>query len=151
MGSPVKIAVVTGGRSGIGRAVALALAHDGYGVIVAGRREQSLETTARQASDAAQPILTVQTDVRDPASVRALFATVTETFGRIDLLFNNAGVGAPPIPLEELSFEQWRSVVDTNLTGAFLCTQGLWTSSWAPHLLRKRIVSKESQRRCCGI
>ena len=92
-------------------------------MVIAGRREDLLQGTAQQASDAAPPMLAVQTDVRDPESVRALFATVAEEYGRVDLLFNNAGVGAPPIPLEDLSFEQWRSVVDTNLTGVFLCTQ----------------------------
>jgi NAD(P)-dependent dehydrogenase (short-subunit alcohol dehydrogenase family) len=115
--------VVTGGGRGIGRAVALALADEGYAVVIAGRHDDSLQETAEQASEAAEPILAVPTDVRDPESVRALFAQVAEEYGRVDLLFNNAGVGAPPIPLEDLSIEQWRAVVDTNLTGAFLCTQ----------------------------
>jgi NAD(P)-dependent dehydrogenase (short-subunit alcohol dehydrogenase family) len=121
--SPAKVAVVTGGGRGIGRAVALALADQGYAVVIAGRHEDSLQATARRASGVAEPMLVVKADVRDPESVRSLFAEVAEKYGRIDLLFNNAGVGPPPIPLEDVSIEQWRSVLDTNLTGAFLCTQ----------------------------
>jgi len=123
MRSSAKIAIVTGGGSGIGRAVALALAHEGYAVIIAGRREDALKATVQETSGAPERMVAVPTDVRDPESVRALFSKVAQTFGRVDLLFNNAGVGAPPIPLEDLSIEQWRLAVDTNLTGAFLCTQ----------------------------
>ncbi|HZU15352.1 MAG TPA: SDR family oxidoreductase [Candidatus Dormibacteraeota bacterium] len=123
MGSRSKVAIVTGGGSGIGRAVALALAREGFSVAVAGRRPQPLEATVAEGVAAGGELLAVPADVTDPASVRALFARVRETFGRLDLLFNNAGQGAPAVPLEELSYEQWRSVVDTNLTGAFLCTQ----------------------------
>ena len=115
-----RIALVTGAGSGIGAAVAVALAHDCWTVVLAGRRLEPLEATATIASTAAVPIAC---DVTDPVSVGSLFAEIDERYGRLDLLFNNAGVGAPPIPLEELSVEQWRSVVDTNLTGAFLCTQ----------------------------
>src|SRR5215467_10411227 len=117
-----KIAIVTGAGSGIGRAVSLALAGDGYSVVLAGRRAEGLQKTAElcQRRDA---ILVVPTDVTKPASVRALFAKTAETFGRLDLLFNNAGTGAPGVPMEDLSFEQWTSVVDVNLTGAFLCAQ----------------------------
>jgi NAD(P)-dependent dehydrogenase (short-subunit alcohol dehydrogenase family) len=121
--SPAKVAVVTGGGRGIGRAVALALADEGYAVVIAGRHEDSLHATAQRASGVAEPMLVVKADVRDPESVRSLFAEVAEKYGRIDLLFNNAGVGPPSIPLEDVSIEQWRSVLDTNLTGAFLCTQ----------------------------
>jgi NAD(P)-dependent dehydrogenase (short-subunit alcohol dehydrogenase family) len=110
-----RIAVITGGGSGIGRATGLALARAGWTVVLAGRRRARLEE--------ARPALAVPTDVRDPASVRALFEQVRSTFGRLDLLFNNAGIGAPAVPLEELALEQWRAVVETNLTGAFLCTQ----------------------------
>ena len=115
-----KIALVTGAGSGIGRAVALALAKAGYTVVLAGRRLPQLEQVAREAGAGA---VGMTADVTDPASVDALFARIANAFGRLDLLFNNAGVSAPPAPLEDLSFDQWRSVVDTNLTGAFLCTQ----------------------------
>jgi len=118
-----KIAVVTGAGSGIGKAVALALAAEGYAIVLAGRRADALEQTVRDAHPHESRLLPVPTDVADPESVRALFDRTKDSFGRIDLLFNNAGVGAPGVPLDELSVEQWRAVVDTNLTGAFLCTQ----------------------------
>jgi NAD(P)-dependent dehydrogenase (short-subunit alcohol dehydrogenase family) len=117
-----KIAIVTGAGSGIGKATALALLREGYSVVLAGRRLETLEQTAA-AGPAGARTLAVPTDVSDPASVRQLFVKTRETFGRLDLLFNNAVTGAPPIPLEELTVEQWRRVVDVNLTGAFLCTQ----------------------------
>ena len=116
-----KVAIVTGAGTGIGRAAAVALAQAGYAVALAGRRREPLEETAAETSGAAA--LVAPTDVADPASVEALFAATKEAFGRLDLLFNNAGLGAPPVPLEELSVEQWQRVVDVNLTGAFLCTQ----------------------------
>jgi NAD(P)-dependent dehydrogenase (short-subunit alcohol dehydrogenase family) len=118
-----KVAIVTGAGSGIGRGVALALLQEGYAVALAGRRVERLESTAQQAGSCGLRALVVPTDVRNPASVRTLFAKTQETFGRLDLLFNNAGSGTPPMPLEELTYEQWQAVVDTNLTGAFLCTQ----------------------------
>ena len=117
------VAIVTGGGTGIGRAVALALAREGYAVVVAGRRREPLDATVEQGRASGARMLAVPTDVAEPASVRALFAAAHETFGRLDLLFNNAGLGAPAVPLEDLPYEQWRVVVDTNLTGAFLCTQ----------------------------
>ena len=123
MGVDQRAAVVTGGGSGIGRAVALALAGEGYAVAVAGRRPEPLEATAERGRALGARMLAVPTDVGDPASVAALFATTEEALGRVDLLFNNAGQGAPAIPLEDLTFEQWQAVVDANLTGAFLCTQ----------------------------
>jgi NAD(P)-dependent dehydrogenase (short-subunit alcohol dehydrogenase family) len=123
MGSLAKVAIVTGGGSGIGRAVALALAGEGYSVVVGGRRKEPLEATAAEGVALGARMLSVPTDVGDPASVRALFATTLETFGRLDLLFNNAGSGAPPVALEDVTYEQWKSVIDANLTGAFLCTQ----------------------------
>ena len=123
MGSMTKVAVVTGGGTGIGRAVALALAGEGYSVVVAGRRKEPLEDTAAEGSKLGARMLAVQADVADPHSVMALFAKTVDTFGRLDLLFNNAGMGAPPVPLEEITYEQWKSVVGANLTGAFLCTQ----------------------------
>ena len=115
-----KIALVTGAGSGIGRAVALALAKVGFTVVLAGRRLPQLEQVAREAGSGS---IAVTADVTDRASVDALFARVAKEFGRLDLLFNNAGVSTPPAPLEDVTLEQWRSVVDTNLTGAFLCTQ----------------------------
>jgi NAD(P)-dependent dehydrogenase (short-subunit alcohol dehydrogenase family) len=118
-----KIALVTGAGSGIGRATALALLREGYAVVLAGRHEETLEQTAKEAGEARNRALPVVADVSDEASVRQLFERTKQTFGRLDLLFNNAGAGAPPIPLEELTMEQWRRVVDVNLTGAFLCTQ----------------------------
>jgi NAD(P)-dependent dehydrogenase (short-subunit alcohol dehydrogenase family) len=120
MTQAAKTAIVTGAGSGIGRAVATALLDAGYNVGLAGRRREPLEATAAAAATRA---LAVPTDVADPASVRALFDAVRSKFGRVDLVFNNAGVGAPPVPLEELSVEQWRNVVDINLTGSFLCVQ----------------------------
>jgi NAD(P)-dependent dehydrogenase (short-subunit alcohol dehydrogenase family) len=116
-----RIALVTGAGSGIGKATALALAKAGYAVVLAGRRKEALDATAAAAKRA--KTLVVPTDVTDPASVKALFAKTKATFGRLDLLFNNAGMGAPPLPMEDLTYEQWRKVVDTNLTGPFLCTQ----------------------------
>ena len=124
MGSMPRVAIVTGGGTGIGRAVAVALAGEGYSVVVAGRRKEPLEATALDGSKLGAKILSVPTDVGDPQSVRALFVQTVEAFGRLDLLFNNAGLGAPPVPLEDVTFEDWKSVVDANLTGAFLCTQG---------------------------
>jgi NAD(P)-dependent dehydrogenase (short-subunit alcohol dehydrogenase family) len=118
-----KIAVVTGAGSGVGRAVALALLTDGYSVALAGRRKEALEATVAANKAPQSRTLVVPTDVGDPASVRALFAKTKDAFGRLDLLFNNAGTGAPPVPLEDLTYEQWKTVVDANLTGAFLCTQ----------------------------
>src|SRR4029077_1819887 len=123
MDSMAKVAVVTGGGTGIGRAVALALAGEGYAVVVAGRRMEPLEATAAEGSKLGARMLAVQTDVSDPRSVRALFAQTVEAFGRLDFLFNNAGSGAPSVPLEDLTYEQWSAVVGANLTGAFLCTQ----------------------------
>jgi NAD(P)-dependent dehydrogenase (short-subunit alcohol dehydrogenase family) len=123
MAADGKIALVTGAGSGIGRATALALLREGYSVVLAGRRRESLGQTVAEAGPAGARARAVAADVSDPASVRALFEETGTTFGRLDLLFNNAGTGAPPVPLEELTVEQWRRVVDVNLTGAFLCTQ----------------------------
>jgi NAD(P)-dependent dehydrogenase (short-subunit alcohol dehydrogenase family) len=123
MSLPNKIAVVTGAGTGIGKAVALALLQDEYRVVLAGRRKEPLERVLTDAGRSAGHALAVPTDVCDPEAVRALFARTKQAFGRLDLLFNNAGTNAPGIPLEDLSYEQWKSVVDVNLTGAFLCTQ----------------------------
>ncbi len=122
MAPRAKIAIVTGAGTGIGKQVALALLAEGYTVALAGRRRKPLEETAREAS-AASRSLVVPTDVSDPASVKALFAKTRKAFGRLDVLFNNAGVFGRPGLLEDLTFEQWSHVVGTNLTGAFLCTQ----------------------------
>jgi NAD(P)-dependent dehydrogenase (short-subunit alcohol dehydrogenase family) len=123
METPGKIAVVTGAGSGIGRASALALVEAGFSVALAGRRRGMLEETADLANAPPPRTLVVQTDVRDPPSVAALFDRVQQTYGRIDLLFNNAGTSTRGIPFEDLTFEQWSNVVATNLTGSFLCAQ----------------------------
>ena len=123
MSAPTKVAIVTGAGTGIGKSAALALLQEGYAVALAGRRQEPLEMTAKAAGSASGQALVVPTNVGDPASVRALFARTREAFGRLDVLFNNAGGGAPPIPLEDLTYEQWQAVVNVNLTGAFLCTQ----------------------------
>ena len=118
-----KIAVVTGAGSGIGRASALALLNNGYKVALAGRRKDALDETAKMAGNNAPNALAVPTDVTKRDDIVALFAKVKSTWGRLDLVFNNAGGGAPPVPLEELPYETWLSVVAANLTGPFLCTQ----------------------------
>ena len=118
-----KIALVTGAGSGIGRAVALGLLNDGFSVVLAGRRAEPLQALAAEAEARGQIAMAVPTDVCEPASVQSLFDTIEDRFGRLDLLFNNAGTGAPAIPLEDLTVEQWKGVVDINLTAVFLCTQ----------------------------
>jgi len=119
----MKVALVTGAGSGIGRASALALLAAGYHVVLAGRRADALNETKALAGHLADHALAVPTDATDPAAVKALFDTTHSTFGRLDVLFNNAGTGAPTVPMDELTFEQWKTVVDINLTGVFLCTQ----------------------------
>jgi NAD(P)-dependent dehydrogenase (short-subunit alcohol dehydrogenase family) len=121
--SPSKIAIVTGAGSGIGKAVAIGLAREGYSVVLAGRRREPLEATALELKQANAKTLVVPADIGDPAAVRELFAKTKEAFGRLDLLFNNAGGSGRAVPLEDLTYEQWKSIVDTNLTGTFLCTQ----------------------------
>jgi NAD(P)-dependent dehydrogenase (short-subunit alcohol dehydrogenase family) len=115
-----KIALVTGAGTGVGRAVSLALLREGYAVVLAGRRKEKLDEVAREANG---PTLVAPADVADPASIRALFAKTKDTYGRLDLLFNNAGIGAPAMPIEELPLDKWQAVVATNLTGLFVCTQ----------------------------
>ena len=119
----MKTAVVTGAGTGIGKAAATALLQNGYRVAFAGRRREPLDAAIAQAGAAAGQALAVPTNVADPASVAALFAEVKAKFGRLDVLFNNAGIGAPGVNMEDLTFEQWKNVVDINLTGSFLCTQ----------------------------
>jgi NAD(P)-dependent dehydrogenase (short-subunit alcohol dehydrogenase family) len=118
-----KIALVTGAGTGIGKASALALLRAGYGVVLAGRRAELLDKAVADAGELGTDALAVPANVADPASVKALFAAAFARFGRLDVLFNNAGGGTPPVPLEDLSYEQWKNTVDVNLTGAFLCTQ----------------------------
>ncbi len=144
MDSTGKVAVVTGAGSGIGKRTALALLESGYSVSLAGRRLNLLETTAREAGSGNSSALVVPTDVTEPNSVRDLFAKTKDTFGRLDLLFNNAGTGTPPIPLEDLTYEQWKTVVDTNLTGAFLCTQEAFRIMKSQHPRGGRIINNGS-------
>jgi NAD(P)-dependent dehydrogenase (short-subunit alcohol dehydrogenase family) len=118
-----KVAIVTGAGSGIGKATALALLREGYRVALAGRRREALDKARAESGPAADRAHVVPTDVADPVSVRALFSETKRAFGRLDVLFNNAGVSAPGVPLEDLTFEQWKNVVDINLTGMFLCMQ----------------------------
>ena len=133
MSTPDKVAVVTGAGSGIGKAAALALVSDGWRVVFAGRRLEPLQQAVVEAAGGNHPqvgagtstarAIAVSTDVTKPDSVRALFARTKEAFGRLDMLFNNAGISAPPVPIEDLAFDAWKNVVDTNLTGMFLCSQ----------------------------
>ena len=118
-----KVAMVTGAGSGVGKASALAFTREGYALVLAGRRVELLEQTVADIGASGPATLIAPADVGDPAAVRDLFSKTKERFGRLDVLFNNAGIGAPPVPMEELSYEQWKAVVDVNLTGAFLCTQ----------------------------
>lgn len=143
MDSTRKVAIITGGGSGIGKRTALALLGEGYAVALAGRRVEPLEKTAAE-SGAGERALAVPTDVADPNSVQRLFATTVETFGRLDLLFNNAGVGAPAVALEDLSFDDWQRVVNINLTGAFLCTQEAFKIMKAQQPRGGRIINNGS-------
>src|SRR5437868_2277545 len=118
-----KVALVTGAGTGIGRATALALMEAGYHAVLAGRRMDMLDETAKLGAGTNVKTLAVPTDMKDPGQIAALFAKTMATFGRLDVLFNNAGIGAPPVPFEDVSVEQWKAVVDTNLTAPFLCTQ----------------------------
>ena len=123
MNTRIKTAIITGAGSGVGRAAALALHSEGYSVSLAGRRLDALKETAGLASSSGERTLVVPTDITDAASVSDLFSRTVSAFGRVDVLFNNAGIGARPVPMEELDIEEWRAVVDVNLTGTFLCTQ----------------------------
>jgi NAD(P)-dependent dehydrogenase (short-subunit alcohol dehydrogenase family) len=141
--SQPKIAIVTGAGTGIGKAAALALMNDGWLVALAGRREQPLKDLAVESGRANQ-CLVVPTDVADPDSVKALFADTVKTWGRVDLLFNNAGVGAPPVPLDELTIEQWRNVVDINLNGMFYCLQQAFAIMKKQQPMGGRIINNGS-------
>ena len=123
MSAQGKVAIVTGAGTGIGKCTALAFLEEGYAVALAGRRAELLEKTAAEAGPAASRTLAVSTDVAAPSSARALFSATKERFGRVDVVFNNAGSTAIGVPLEDLTYEQWKAVVDVNLTGTFLCTQ----------------------------
>ncbi|MDX1432296.1 MAG: SDR family oxidoreductase [Gammaproteobacteria bacterium] len=140
----IKAAVVTGAGTGIGRSAALALLGEGYHVALAGRREAPLEETVGLAGADGSRALVVPTDVAKPESVRALFAKVKESFGRLDVLFNNAGVNVPSVPLEELTYEQWQKVVDVNLTGSFLCTQEAYKLMKSQRPMGGRIINNGS-------
>lgn len=144
MSAITKVAIITGAGTGVGKAAALALLKDGYSVTLAGRRPAPLEQVVASAGVAGNRALIVPADVRDPAAVRALFTRTHETFGRLDVLFNNAGVGAPGIPLEDLSYEQWKTVVDINLTGVFLCTQEAFKLMKAQNPQGGRIINNGS-------
>jgi len=142
--NPEKVAIVTGAGTGIGRQTALALLREGYAVSLAGRRMEKLQETVERAGADRAHALAVPADVSDPASVRALFDRTLEAFGRLDLLFNNAGTGAPPVLLEDLSPEQWKTVVDINLTGVFLCTQEAFRIMKSQSPMGGRIINNGS-------
>jgi NAD(P)-dependent dehydrogenase (short-subunit alcohol dehydrogenase family) len=142
--TPAKVALVTGAGSGIGRAVSIGLLAEGYAVVLAGRRADRLEETVREAGPDASRAVAVPTDVTDPDSVRRLFDVVRAAYRRLDVLFNNAGVSAPGVALEEITLDQWRSAVDTNLTGAFLCTQQAVRLMKTQHPRGGRIINNGS-------
>ncbi len=144
MSATGKVALVTGAGSGIGRAAALALHAAGYAVVLAGRHAATLQETAGLATHGADTMLVVPTDVSDPESVHALFARTKDAYGRLDLLFNNAGIAAPAVPLEEVTYAQWSAVVGVNLTGAFLCAQEAITLMKAQRPRGGRIINNGS-------
>ena len=143
MNAERKTAIVTGAGSGIGRHVSISLLRDGYAVVLAGRREEFLQETASAAPEGSR-VLVVRTDVSDPDSVQHLFGETKQAFGRLNLLFNNAGINVPAIPLEDLSFEQWQSVVNVNLTAAFLCTQQAFQIMKSQSPMGGRIINNGS-------
>lgn len=144
MGIESKVALVTGAGSGIGRAVSIALLKQGYNVVLAGRREGALAETIDSVGSVEGEALAVPTDIANPDEVRRLFAATKTQFGRLDLLFNNAGVGAPAIALEDLTIDQWRAVVDANLTGSFLCLQEAFRLMKAQDPMGGRIINNGS-------
>jgi NAD(P)-dependent dehydrogenase (short-subunit alcohol dehydrogenase family) len=141
---PDKVAVVTGGGTGIGRASALALGRDGYAVVIAGRRKDKLDETVKDAEQQGSRMIGVVADVGKPEDVQRLFDQTQQTYGRLDLLFNNAGRGAPGVLLEDLTYEQWQSVVDVNLTGSFLCTQAAFKMMKSQNPQGGRIINNGS-------
>ncbi len=144
MSSTGKVAIITGAGTGIGKRSALALLKDGWSVALAGRRAELLEKTRDEAGEEGKNAIVVRTDVGDPEAVRELFARTKEAFGRLDVLFNNAGVGAPGRPLEDLTYEQWKTVVDANLTGPFLCTQEAFKMMKSQTPMGGRIINNGS-------
>ena len=144
MKSTGKVVIITGAGTGIGKRCALALLKDGWSVALAGRRAELLEKTREEAGEKGKNAIVVRTDVGDPEAVRELFARTKETFGRLDVLFNNAGVGAPGRPLEDLTYEQWKTVVDANLTGPFLCTQEAFKMMKSQTPMGGRIINNGS-------
>ena len=144
MSGEAKVAIVTGAGSGVGRGAAVALLAEGYSVALAGRREDALAETIAEASTDGARAIAVATDVTKPEDCAALFAATTKAFGRLDLLFNNAGAGAPPVNIEDLTFEQWQMVVNVNLTGVFLCTQEAFKVMKAQDPMGGRIINNGS-------
>ena len=144
MNSTGKVVIITGAGTGIGKRSALALLKDGWSVALAGRRAELLEKTREEAGEEGKNAIVVRTDVGDPEAVRDLFARTKEAFGRLDVLFNNAGVGAPGRPLEDLTYEQWKTVVDANLTGPFLCTQEAFKMMKSQTPMGGRIINNGS-------
>ncbi len=144
MASELKVAIVTGAGTGVGKSAALALLREGYSVTLAGRRAEPLENTVTEAGPDGSRTLVVPTDVGKPDAVKALFAATQQNFGRLDLLFNNAGIGAPPIPMEDLTYDQWQAVVDVNITGAFLCTQEAFRMMKSQDPMGGRVINNGS-------
>ena len=144
MNEDLKVAIVTGAGTGVGRAAVVALLADGFAVVLAGRRVEMLEETVAEAGAPPEQVLVVATDVTDEESVARLFEETLQSFGRLDLLFNNAGIAAPGKPLDELTVSQWRAVVDVNLTGAFMCTQHAFRIMKAQNPLGGRIINNGS-------
>ena len=144
MSLKAKVAIITGAGTGIGKRSALALLRDGWSVALAGRREELLVGTREEAGDEGRNAIVVRTDVGDPEAVKELFAKTQEAFGRLDVLFNNAGIGSPARPLEDLSYEVWKRVVDANLTGPFLCTQEAFKMMKSQTPMGGRIINNGS-------
>jgi NAD(P)-dependent dehydrogenase (short-subunit alcohol dehydrogenase family) len=144
MNSKLKVAIVTGAGTGVGKCTTLTLLREGYSVVLAGRRKDPLEATVNESGKTDSQTLIVPTDVGDPDSVKELFKQTKEKFGRLDLLFNNAGIAAPPLPLEDIDFKQWKAVVDVNLTGSFLCTQAAFNIMKSQKPIGGRIINNGS-------